>query len=162
LGGIAQILKGLRGDAADGRSQNVPWKDEVCRFQQGEEILGCGRAGECDGVRVVFGGREKGADGVDGAFRDDGAVGRGDGDFGASGAESFGEVVAGLLGADEEEAGGCSLSRNCGGLEGVGEQRCCEGFGYGLWRDEVGGEADGGEGFGGGWADCRYAAGSRE
>jgi len=113
-------------------------------------------------VNVVFGGREKGADGVDGAFRDDGAVGRGDGDFGASGAESFGEVVAGLLGADEEEAGGCSLSRNCGGLEGVGEQRCCEGFGYGLWRDEVGGEADGGEGFGGGWADCRYAAGSRE
>ena len=138
------------------------WEGEVCRFQQGEEVLGCGRAGECDGVRVVFGGREKGADGVDGAFRDDRTVGRGDGDFGARSAEGFGEVVAGLLGADEEEASGCGLSRNCGGLERVGEQGCCEGFGYGLWGDEVGGEADGGEGFGGGWAYCPYAAGSRE
>ena len=139
LRGKTKIAKGLGGDGADGGSEDFGWEGEVGGFQQGEEVLGCGGAGEGDGVGVVFGVAKEGSDLVDGGFRDDGAVGRGDGDVGSGGAESFGEVVAGLLGADEEETGGCGLSRKCGGLEGVGEQGCCEGFGYGLWGVSGGG-----------------------
>jgi len=147
----------LGGDWADGGSEDLRREGEVGGFQQGEEVLGCGRASEGDGVGVILGVGEEGSDLVDGGCRDDGAVGGGDGDVGTGGAESLGEMVAGLLGADEEEAGGGAV-----GLERIRKERGCEGFGYGLCGDKVGGEADGGEGFGGGGAYCRYAAGSRE
>ena len=62
------------------------------------------------------------------------------------GAEGLGEMVACLLGADEEHA--------LAGL-GVGEEGFGEGLGYGLRGDEVGGEAGTGSetALGGGWAD---------
>jgi len=154
---VAEVAEGLGGDGSDGGSEDFGWEGEVGGFQQSEEVFGCGGAGEGDGVGVIFGVGEEGSDLVDGGWRDDGAVGGGDGDVGTGGAEGFGEVVAGLLGADEEEAGGCAV-----GLEGVGEQGCCEGFGYGLWGDEGWGETDGGEGFGGGGAYCRGEAGIRD
>jgi len=67
-------------------------------------------------VKVIFGVGEEGSDLVDGIWRDGGAVGGGDGDVGSGGAEGFGEVVAGLLGTDEEKAGGGAV-----GLKRVGE-----------------------------------------
>ena len=132
------------------------WEGEVCRFQQGEEVLGCGRAGECDGIRVVFGGREKGADGVDGAFRDDRTVGRGDGDFGARSAEGFGEVVAGGFGTDEKETGWGAV-----GLVGVDNQGRGKGFGYSFLGDKGRNKADGSQRPRSGWADGGGEAGSR-
>jgi len=109
-------VEGLGGDGADGGSEDLRREGEAGGFQQGEEVLGCGGAGEGDGVGVVFGVGEEGSDLVDGIWRDGGAVGGGDGDVGSGGAEGFGEVVAGLLGTDEEKAGGGAV-----GLKRVGE-----------------------------------------
>jgi len=100
---------------------------------------------------VVFGHGEKPSDGIDGRRGNDRAVGGGDGDVSAGGAEGFRQVVASGFGADQEEAGGAAV-----GLVGVREQRFGERFGDGLGWGEVWGETDGGEGSGGGWPDGGY------
>jgi hypothetical protein len=142
-GGEAEVAEGLAGDGTDRGQDNAGGEGEVGGFQKSYQITGCRCAGEGDGVGVVCRVGEEALEDGDGFGGDLVAVGFGDGDGGSGGAEGFGEVVAGFGGSDEEE----------GFAAGVGSEFFGEGFGEVAGRDQVDGEADGLDGFGGGWAD---------
>lgn len=154
VGRVAEVAQGLGGDGADGGAEDGFVRSAVCvvrregeasGVQEGEKICGGGGASEGNGVGPGGGVGEEGLEEGNGVVRDEVAIGGGDGEIGSGGAEGGGESVAGVFGADEEQAGFAG--------DDVGEEGLGEGFGYGLRGQEIGGEADLGEGSGGGGAD---------
>jgi hypothetical protein len=100
-----QVYECVRGDGADRDAFYVGRELQIRSGQKSEQVRDGGSAGEGDRVGEGRGASEKVADQGDGILWNDGAVGGRDGDFSAGFPQGLREDVAGLFGADEEEAG---------------------------------------------------------
>ena len=96
-----EVVERARGDRADGRADDLCGQGQPGCVEQGDEVGGCGSAGEGDRVGISGGIAEEGSDGLERRVGDAIAVGRDDGDFGAGRDEMVAEDRRSGFGEDE-------------------------------------------------------------